>query len=347
MINTSVTNTSITDTPVLTIRNLSNSYTTRVNGLFGKKQLKPVLDNINLDIAPGEIFGIVGESGCGKTTLGRSVLGLIDYTGDISIDGLQQSVIQHRKHRKRDLQQRREMALKVQTVFQDPSSSLNPVKRALWLLEEPLKIHGIGNKAQRQTKVDAMLDMIGLDPSYKNRRVSELSGGQKQRICIGAALMLNPRLIVADEPISSLDVSVGAQILNLFRDLHERLHMALLFISHNLDVVYYLCSRIAVMYQGQIVELGEAETIYSSPAHPYTRSLLEAIPHIGDTEPFAPQNRLASQSGIASQGLVTASGCRFAPRCAYKQPLCTGTLPELVDTGGDTPHLVRCAMHGT
>jgi len=215
--------------PVIVIRNLSAAYVSRNFGWFGKKEIKPVLNNINLEINKAEIFGLTGESGCGKTTLARCILGLIDYEGEIIIDGQKQNGFDP-KHN-------------IQMVFQDTASSLNPVKKIGWLLEEPLVIHRLGNKEQRRQKVDEMLARVGLDSSCKTRRVHEFSGGQKQRICIGRALMLRPKILIADEAISSLDVSAGAQILNLFRELRGSLGLTIVFISHNTGAVEYLCDR--------------------------------------------------------------------------------------------------------
>ncbi|MDR0670284.1 MAG: ATP-binding cassette domain-containing protein [Treponema sp.] len=251
---------------LLSVREVCCGYVTRSLGSFGRRIEKPVLHGINLEIAPGEIVGLVGESGCGKTTLGNCVLGLVDYSGDIIIDGLRRGT------------NRRDMARRVQAVFQDPSASLNPAWKAGRILEEPLRINRMGSGAERRRRVDEVLELVGLDPSYKNRGVHELSVGQKQRICIGCALAPRPRLIIADEAVSALDVSVGAQILNLFRELHQNLGLGMLFISHNLNLVYYLCDRIAVMKDGRIVEQGSAEEVYGNPRAPYTRALLEAVP---------------------------------------------------------------------
>ena len=227
--------------PAVSIRSLSNSYTSRNFGLFGKKEIKHVLHNVNLDIAAAEIFGLSGESGCGKTTLARCIVGLIGYEGEILVEG------------------RQRVPGQIQMIFQDPGASLNPAKKIGWLMEEPLIIHRRGTPEQRSRKVDEMLIRVGLDPLYKTRLVNELSGGQKQRVCIGRALMLDSKILIADEAISSLDISVGMQILALFRDLRESLGLTIIFISHNKNMLTFLCDRVAVMKQAD----GKSHTVLS------------------------------------------------------------------------------------
>ena len=232
---------------MIEIRGLSSAYVSRSFGPFGKREVKPVLHDVGLEIAAGEIFGLSGESGCGKTTLARCILGLIDYEGEIAIGGEQ---LQSRRQRQ---SRRRQGGAPAQMVFQDPGASLNPVKKIGWLLEEPLAIRRAGTKEDRSRRAAEMLLRVGLDPSLRKRRASELSGGQKQRACIGRALMLGPKILIADEAISSLDVSAGAQILNLFRELRDSLGLTIIFISHNLDAAEYLCDRTAVMKDGKII----------------------------------------------------------------------------------------------
>ena len=254
---------------ILSIEHVSNYYYDNGLGIFARRKKKQVLHDVSLTIGKDEFFGLVGESGCGKTTLGNCILGNIPFEGRITLGGM-----------KRKDADRLTFTRMVQSVYQDPSSALNPRRTVGQTMMEPLLAHGIGTPESRSSAVDRMLYRIGLDPTYKNRKPSELSGGQRQRVCIGAALMLEPELIIADEAVSALDVSVGSQILNLFLEIDVEKDFSMLFISHNLSVVYYLCDRIGVMYKGRIVELGTAEDVYFRPAHPYTKLLLSAVPEI-------------------------------------------------------------------
>lgn len=318
---------------ILRVEHLSSHYLNRKSGLFGGDKRKDVLNDISFSIRRGEAFGLVGESGCGKSTLARAVAGLIPSDGDITVDD--EKVL-----RRRTKQQRK----KVQIVFQDPLSSLNPTKKIGWILEEPLRIHKIGDRRFRLKRVNEILELVGLDADFRNRYPNELSGGQRQRVSIGAALMLNPKLIVADEPVSALDVSVQSQILNLMKDLMDKLGLSYLFISHNLNVVYYLCDRIAVMYMGQIVELADAETLYDFPAHPYTKMLLSAVPDIG-----AELEKAVKTASVITVQRPCESGCVFYSRCPNACEKCRQAVPKLENFGGEAGkhHFVRCYCAGT
>lgn len=317
-------------TDILYVENVNNYYSDNGLGILSKRKREKVLDNVSFSIRRNEFFGLVGESGCGKSTLAKAILGLIPFDGQIKVDGL----IYSKNNRK-------PFTKKIQAVFQDPLSALNPKKTIGFTLEEPLKVHRIGNKAQRIRKVDEMLELIGLDASYKKRYPRELSGGQRQRVCIGAALMLDPKLIIADEAISALDVSVGSQILNLLRDIHEKKELALLFISHNLNVVYYLCDRIAVMYHGQIVELGSAEDVYNHPLHPYTRMLISAIP---DMKAENDVNEISYEFSEMEKEDIT-DGCCFYHRCPYARDACRREQGmHKVAEKEKKEHLVRCHL---
>ncbi|MDR1643473.1 MAG: ATP-binding cassette domain-containing protein [Clostridiales bacterium] len=314
--------------PLLEARHLTNYYE-GIGGLFGGKA-KKALSDVSFDIGKGEVFGVVGESGCGKSTLCKAILGLIEYEGQILVDGELLGSRYTKAQR-----------AKVQMVFQDPNGALNPKKRIGWIMEEPLRIHKLYSKVERLKRIDSMLELIGLDSSYKTRFPSELSGGQKQRVCIGASLMLNPALLVADEPVSALDVSAGAQILNLLKDLHQRLSLSILLISHNLNVVYYMSDRIAVMRDGQIVELGKAEDIYNSAKHSYTKALLAAIPDIAQ-ERAAPALGAGFASRPEAGPEIRAEACRYCSLCPDALPICASESPELKSVGLDETHLVRC-----
>jgi oligopeptide transport system ATP-binding protein len=243
----------------------------RKRGLLAPASIVRAVDGVSFTIDEGETFGLVGESGSGKTTTGRCILRLIEPTsGDVRFKG--EDVLRFSRARLR--QARRDM----QIVFQDPYSSLNPRMRVGAIVEEPLIIHRVGAKPQRRARVAELFELVGLDPSQLTRYPHQFSGGQRQRIGLARALALNPSLVIADEPVSALDVSVQAQVINLLMDLQERLKLTYLFIAHDLRLVRHICSRIAVMYLGKIVEMGETEAIFAAPAHPYTRALLSAIP---------------------------------------------------------------------
>lgn len=240
--------------PILEINNLNSFYTQRKGGLFGEKERVQILHDVSFSIYPGETVGLVGESGSGKTTLCKSILGMLtDYSGQVI-------------HRSR----------KPQMVFQDPFSSLNPAHTIGWILEEPLRIEGKLSRQERKAAVMEILEQVGLGEDYVNRKPNELSGGQRQRVAIAGAVITRPALVIADEPVSALDVTIQAQILQLLKDLQKRYGLSYLFISHDLNVVYELCSRVLVMRNGRVVEQGDVDEIYGNPQHPYTKELLKA-----------------------------------------------------------------------
>jgi oligopeptide transport system ATP-binding protein len=255
---------------ILEVRHLVKEFSRR-QGFFRPASAVRAVDDVTFAIEAGETFGLVGESGSGKTTTGRCILRLIEPTsGEIEFKG--EDLLRFDRQRMR--QARRDL----QIVFQDPYSSLNPRMRVGDIVEEPLIIHRAGNKAQRKDRVAELFQLVGLDPSHAARYPHQFSGGQRQRIGLARALALNPSLIIADEPVSALDVSVQAQVVNLLMELQERLNLTYLFIAHDLRLVRHICERVAVMYRGRIVEMGATESLFQSAAHPYTRALLSAIP---------------------------------------------------------------------
>jgi len=267
---------------LLDVRGLTKHFV-RKQGLFRPPSIVKAVDDVSFSIDEGEMFGLVGESGSGKSTTGRCVLRLIEPTaGEIYFRN--ENVLSFSKARMRLA--RRDM----QVVFQDPYSSLNPRMRAGAIVEEPLVIHGMGNRDERRARVAELFDLVGLEPDHVRRYPHEFSGGQRQRIGIARALALNPALIIADEAVSALDVSIQAQIVALLLDLRTRLKLTFLFIAHDLRLVENICSRVAVMYLGRIVEMGETRALFAQPTHPYTRALLSAIPVL---DPDAPRQRIA------------------------------------------------------
>ena len=256
--------------PLLEVENLTKEFS-RKGALFGRSSVVRAVDGVTFSIDEGETFGLVGESGSGKTTTGRCILRLIEPTsGSVRFKG--EDVLGFSRARMREA--RRQM----QIVFQDPYSSLNPRMRVGDIVEEPLIIHRMGSKAERRARVTELIELVGLDTAQLTRYPHQFSGGQRQRIGLARALALNPSLVIADEPVSALDVSVQAQVVNLLMDLQERLKLTYLFIAHDLRLVRHICSRVAVMYLGRLVETGPTESLFAAPAHPYTRALLSAIP---------------------------------------------------------------------
>ncbi len=267
--------------PLLEVRHLVKHFV-RGQGLFRSPAVVKAVDGVSFEIGEGEMFGLVGESGSGKSTTGRCILRLIEPTsGEVRFRG--ENVLEFPRPRMRLA--RRDM----QIVFQDPYSSLNPRMRVGDIVEEPLVIHGLGTRAERRERVAELFQLVGLDPDYLRRYPHQFSGGQRQRIGIARALALNPALIIADEAVSALDVSIQAQVVALLMDLRARFRLTYLFIAHDLRLVEHICSRVAVMYLGRIVEMGETNALFSAPQHPYTRALLSAVPVL---DPDAPRNRI-------------------------------------------------------
>jgi oligopeptide transport system ATP-binding protein len=318
---------------LLSVRNLVKSFPVK-GGILGREVASvKAVQNVSFDIYRGETLGLVGESGCGKSTLGRCILRLIEPTsGQVHFKG--QDITQLNNNEMRKL--RRNM----QIVFQDPYASLNPRMTIEEILGEPLIIHNLANsKEDRRKQIYELLDLVGLRREAISRYPHEFSGGQRQRICIARALSVKPELLVCDEPVSALDVSIQAQIVNLMQDLQKELKLTYLFIAHDLKVVEHISNRVAVMYLGKVAEIAEAEQLYSSPRHPYTKALLSAIPI---PDPTHKNDRVILQGDVPSP-LNPPNGCFFNPRCPVVQDKCRTERPELsgVDSAGDV-HQAAC-----
>ena len=315
---------------LLSVNNLQKHFHIHKTKESPYSVLKAV-DNVNFDIYRGETFGLVGESGCGKSTLGRTILHLLKPTsGNIIFDGINIGSLS-----KKEL---KSMRKKMQIVFQDPSSSLNPRKRIKDIVLEPMLIHKIFNKQTSEKRVGELLEVVGLASYYKARYPHELSGGQKQRVGIARALALNPKFVICDEAVSALDVSVQAQVINLLNDLRKEFNLTYLFISHNLNVVYQISDRVAVMYLGNIMEIATYSELYESAMHPYTQALLSSIPQVGTT---SKDDRILLKGDVPNPANPP-SGCKFHTRCPVVSEKCKLVAPELKELKGK--HFVACHL---
>ena len=319
--------------PIMKIRNLTKEFKIKSKKLGAKPQILHALTDVSLDVYEGETLGIIGETGCGKSTLGRTVIqlhkatsGSVEYLGKdlFSLTGAE------RKAMKRD----------IQMVFQDPYSSLDPRNTCEQIIAEPLKVHGIITDSKaRQDRVLELMREVGLDIQHMNRYPHEFSGGQRQRINVARALALKPKIIVCDEPVSALDVSIQAQVLNLFNRLQRQYNLTYIFISHDLGVIKHVSDRIAIMYLGRVVEMCEADQIYENPLHPYTKALLSAIP---PESPFEKKERIVLKGEIPSP-IGDQIGCPLAGRCPNCMECCTKEIPQLHDVGNG--HQVACFLY--
>ena len=313
------------ETPLIRLRSIRKLFPI-TRGILFQKRIGNVhaVDGVDLEVKKGETFGLVGETGCGKSTLARVVMRLYDATeGSIEFDG--EDITRSKGGRLREL--RREM----QMIFQDPYASLNPRKTVGAIIGAPFRLHRTVPRGKVKGEVQQLMELVGLNPEHYNRFPHEFSGGQRQRIGVARALALRPKLIVCDEPVSALDVSIQAQVLNLLEDLQEEFNLTYLFIAHDLSVVKHVSDRVAVMYLGKIVEMASGNTLYRNPKHPYTGALLSAVP-IPDPDLAAAKKRIILEGDVPSP-IDPPSGCRFHPRCPNAQfPKCSEEEPEL------TPH---------
>jgi oligopeptide/dipeptide ABC transporter ATP-binding protein len=320
--------------PLVEVRDLVKHFPIRGGVLQRTVGLVQAVDGVTFEIRRGETLGLVGESGCGKTTVGRLLLRLIDPTaGSIRFDGTELTTLKGsalKPYRRR-----------MQIIFQDPYSSLDPRAPIADSIGEGLRIHGLGTPAERRNKVSRMMDLVGLQPYHARRYPHEFSGGQRQRIGIARALVLEPDLVVCDEPVSALDVSIQAQVLNLLKQLQRELGLTYLFVAHNMGVVEHISDRVAVMYLGRIAEMAERDDLFRKQEHPYTQALMSAIPI---PDPELRRQRIILKGDVPSP-VNPPSGCRFHPRCQLRQELdspaiCAEVIPPLIELGGD--HLCAC-----
>jgi peptide/nickel transport system ATP-binding protein len=311
--------------PLLSVRNLQKFFPVEKSTFRRTAASVRAVDDVSFEVAKGETLGLVGESGCGKSTLARCIVRLLEPTaGEIEYDGKR---IEHLSTRKL-----RPLRRELQIVFQDPYASLNPRKRVGAIIGAPILVHQRTSRSERKKRVEQLLQIVGLSPEHYNRFPHEFSGGQRQRVGVARALALNPTLVVADEPVSALDVSIQAQVLNLLDELQEAFGLTYIFIAHDLGVVRHVSDRIAVMYLGKIVELAPAEELFRAPVHPYTEALLSAVP-IPEVGARARRDRIVLTGDVPSP-IDPPTGCRFHPRCRYATEICSEQEPVLTSFGG-------------
>lgn len=319
---------------LLEVKNLKKYFPIKKGILLREVGNVKAVDDVSFEVKKGETLGLVGESGCGKSTLGRAIIRLYEPTSG-SVKYNNEDFLAKKGSELRKL--RRD----IQMIFQDPNASLDPRMTVGQILAQPYEVHGLLNSKDREAKVKELLVTVGLKPSHINRYPHEFSGGQKQRISIARAIALNPALIIADEPVSALDVSIQAQILNLLKDLQGQLKLTYVFVSHDLSVIEHFCDRVAVMYLGKIVEIADRDALFKNPKHPYTQALIGAIPRFGEGK----KKMKKSLSGEVPSPINPPKGCAFHPRCPHKMDICAQKTPTLLGDDKNSTQKTACWLY--
>jgi oligopeptide/dipeptide ABC transporter ATP-binding protein len=326
-----------TGDPLLRLEDVRKLFPVHSSSLTNRdRDFVHAVDGVDLEVRPGETLGLVGETGCGKSTLARCIARLYDVTsGKITFDGRDVTTLSRK--------QMRPIRREVQMIFQDPYGSLNPRRRVGSIIGDPFSIHGIGSRQERKRRVQELMEVVGLNPEHYNRFPAEFSGGQRQRIGVARALALRPKMLICDEPVSALDVSIQAQVINLLLDLQDEFGLTYVFISHDLSVVRHVSDRVAVMYLGKVVETADVDELFETTRHPYTKSLLSALP-VPDPDIADSRQRIILAGDVPSP-IKPPSGCRFHTRCPKARPDCVKVLPPLEPVLGDPPTHSAACLH--